>query len=141
MSFILPWSRKPTSKALEASVQRATDEDLATTYSALHLLNPMVFSISTRGSSESVLCLFVLLTLYASLAERWNLAAIMLGVSTHWKIYPAIYGFSCLGVVGGAAQCRGCTDYFSKIVNMRTVRFGMISVSTFFALGAGCYLV
>lgn len=103
----------------------------ATRYSALHMLNPMVFSISTRGSSESVLSLLVLLTLYAALTDRWKTAAVMLGVSTHWKIYPGIYGVACLAVLAKG----------NSIVNWRGVSFGLLSVLTFGILGAGCYLV
>ena len=107
-------------------------ERLATIYSAVHLLNPLVFSISTRGSSESVLSLLVLATLHAAMNERWDLAAVWLGLSTHWKIYPVIYGASALGAL---TQKRGC------IVNAKTIRFGIVSASTFLLLGAACYAV
>ncbi|PFH45573.1 glycosyltransferase family 50 protein [Amanita thiersii Skay4041] len=111
---------------------------LATLYSAVYLLNPLVFSISTRGSSESVLSLFVLLTLHAALCDQWDKAALWLGVSAHWKIYPVIYGVSCLGVVVGASNVG---VRFRSLVNWRTARFPAISAGTFFALGLGCYLI
>ncbi|KAG5636199.1 hypothetical protein H0H81_008869 [Sphagnurus paluster] len=130
--------------------QNARDQEseykaLATLYSAIHLLNPMVFSISTRGSSESVLATFVLLTLYAALRARWNTAAVLLGLSTHWKIYPVIYGVACLGVVGiagsGTRKDQGWKAYLRTLVNARTVQFGVISAGTFVLLGVGCYLI
>ncbi|KAF9061918.1 glycosyltransferase family 50 protein [Rhodocollybia butyracea] len=108
----------------------------ATWYTALHLLNPMVFSISTRGSSESVLSLFVLLTLYDALKDRWNLAAVMLGVSVHWKIYPVIYGFTCISTLASPGN-RGIARY----CNARIIRFGIVSVSTFGLLTGMCYLI
>jgi phosphatidylinositol glycan class M len=115
-------------------------ERKATIYSAVHLLNPLVFSISTRGSSESVLSLFVLLTLYASMKGRWDLSAVLLGLSTHWKIYPIIYGVGCLGVVSGSQrQVRSVNDYVRSIVNLKTLRFALISAGTFILLGVGCY--
>ncbi|KAJ6502378.1 glycosyltransferase family 50 protein [Mycena sanguinolenta] len=114
---------------------------LATLYSALHLLNPLVFTISTRGSSESVLSLFVLLTLYAALKGRWDAAAVALGLSTHWKIYPVVYGVACLGVIGGPPPSSGWKGYFHTLVNPRTIRFTVLSALTFFTLGAACYLV
>lgn len=129
---VLPRSFKMANRSQQDIRERAT------TYAALHLLNPMVFSISTRGSSESVLCLFVLLTLSASLAGRWNVAAMLLGLSTHWKIYPAIYGFSCLAVVGHGA---GRPGYLGTLLNRRTIKFGILSVSTFLVLGGLCYLL
>jgi phosphatidylinositol glycan class M len=113
---------------------------LATVLSAVHLLNPLVFSISTRGSSEAVLSLFVLGTLYAALKERWDLCAVLLGLSTHWKIYPVIYGVGCLGAVGGCGAGRmGIREWFGGVVNRKTVTFGVVSAGTFLVLGLGCY--
>ena len=106
---------------------------LATINSAVHLLNPMVFSISTRGSAESVLSLFVLGTLYAAFKGRWTVAAIMLGLSTHWKIYPGIYGVAMLGAVSNVP------GLFGRLVNARAIRFAMLSALTFALLGVGCY--
>lgn len=137
---ILPLTLSLTSKTKEIQKTKssATSIDkLATMYSTIHFLNPLVFSISTRGSSESVLCLFVLLTLYASLKGRWDLSAILLGLSTHWKIYPIIYGVGCLGIIENSDRNR--TGYFRTIVNPKTIRFTTISALTFLLLGAGCY--
>ena len=123
------------------SHQNTTDlSSLATFYTALHLFNPLVFAISTRGSSESVLALFVLLTLYGALNGRWGTAALMLGLCAHWKIYPIVYGVACLGVVG-AGDNKGNRSYLKTLVNMRTMSFAIISAGTFGVLGAGCYLV
>jgi GPI mannosyltransferase 1 subunit M len=108
---------------------------LATIYSSVHLLNPMVFSISTRGSSESVLSLFVLGTLFAAFKGRWNVAAVMLGLSTHWKIYPVVYGVAMLGAVANASG----GSYLSRLVNAKTIWFTLVSATTFALLGAGCY--
>jgi phosphatidylinositol glycan class M len=123
------------------SQQNISDlSSLATFYTALHLFNPLVFTISTRGSSESVLALFVLLTLYGALNGRWGAAALMLGLCAHWKIYPIVYGVACLGVVG-AGDNKGNKSYLKTLVNTRTVSFAMISAGSFGVLGAGCYLV
>uniref|UniRef100_A0A8H7Y3C7 Small COPII coat GTPase SAR1 n=1 Tax=Psilocybe cubensis TaxID=181762 RepID=A0A8H7Y3C7_PSICU len=117
-------------------------ERLATLYSAVHLLNPLVFSISTRGSSESVLSLFVLLTLYAAVKGRWDMAAALLGLSTHWKIYPVIYGVACLGVVGQREVGSGTRmEYVKTLVNKKTMRFAAVSAGTFGLLGIGCYAI
>ena len=99
-----------------------------------------MFTISTRGSSESVLALLVLLTSYEALKGRWGIAALMLGLSAHWKIYPVVYGVACLGVVGGRDN-KGNKSYLKTLVNMRTVSFAIISAGTFGFLGAACYLV
>jgi len=117
----------------------------ATIYTCIHLLNPLVFTISTRGSSESVLTSLVLLTLYCALKDRWDLAAILLGTSTHWKVFPFIYGVGCLSVVGRHKRRveQGCvlTTWVRTLVNWRTVRFGVVSAGTFVALGTCFYLL
>ncbi|KAI0273595.1 glycosyltransferase family 50 protein [Gloeopeniophorella convolvens] len=124
----------------------------ATLLVALHLLNPFVFSISTRGSSESVLSLFVLLTLFFALRGQWDAAAVLLGLSTHWKIYPVIYGVSCVGVIGAEhrrgdrkMQPRGILakimQYIDAFVTKKTIRFAAISTGTFLALGVLMYSV
>lgn len=64
-------------------------------YAVIHLLNPLVFSILTRGEPESVLALFVLGALHMVLKRRWDTCAVLLGVSTHQKIYPIVYGVRC----------------------------------------------
>lgn len=121
--------------AREQALQRR-----ASFLSASHLFNPLVFTISTRGSSEAVLSLLVLLTLYSALKRRWDAAAILLGLSTHWKIYPFIYGVSCLGVIGSETGAgKGWKGYLGQILNLRTLRFGLLSAATFFSLGALMY--
>jgi GPI mannosyltransferase 1 subunit M len=137
VNHILPFSEPTRDK--KTSEQNEHRERLATIYSALHLLNPMVFSISTRGSSESILVVFVLLTLHCALSDRWYLAAIMLGVSTHWKIYPLVYGAACLAVVGGTGSRSHAS--FSTYVNKKSVMFGAVSVSSFLIMGMGCYVM
>jgi phosphatidylinositol glycan class M len=119
---------------------------------ALHLLNPIVIGISTRGSSESVLSLFVLLTLFYALHGRWDAAAVLLGLSTHWKIYPVIYGVSCVGVIATEHQhdrkddrprgiFPGMIQDIDVFVTSKTVRFAGISAGTFFILGLLMYLM
>ncbi|KAI0957940.1 hypothetical protein AcW1_006166 [Taiwanofungus camphoratus] len=123
--------------AREQALQRR-----ASFLSASHLFNPLVFTISTRGSSEAILSLLVLLTLYSALKRRWDAAAILLGLSTHWKIYPFIYGVSCLGVIGSETGAgKGWKGYLGQILNLRTLRFGLLSAATFFSLGALMYYI
>lgn len=147
LKLILPWvgaNRLGDTKAPAATVgaapQTAQWAAKATLLTAIHLFNPMVFAISTRGSSESVLSLFVLCTLYFSLQDRWDLAAIFLGLSTHWKIYPFIYGVACLCVIGsGTPRNHSLMDGLRRLVNARTIRFAALSVGTFVLLGVMMY--
>jgi GPI mannosyltransferase 1 subunit M len=153
VSVVLPYvpANDKSSKEFEtpSSVQNVTSSrsftSLATLYTSLHLLNPLVFTISTRGSSESILTSLVLLTLYSALQDRWDLAAILLGVSTHWKVFPVIYGVGCLGVIGRHRKGdKGEGELIRRVrtlVNWRTVRFGAISAGTFVVMGVCCYLM
>ena len=147
-SMILPAIRsKPTTQQEPRLASKDNDEDdewtterYATLLVASHLLSPLVFTISTRGSSESVLSLFVLTTLYCALKGKWNSAAVLLGTSTHWKIYPFIYGVACLGVIGGqAGRNTRSGSWLTVMINVRTLRFTALSLATFIGLGAAMY--
>ncbi|RKF62103.1 GPI mannosyltransferase 1 [Erysiphe neolycopersici] len=63
-------------------------------YASVWLLNPMVATISTRGSSEGLLGALVITLLWAVLQRRVKLAGFLLGLAVHFKIYPFIYGAS-----------------------------------------------
>lgn len=58
---------------------------------SIWLLNPMVATISTRGSSEGLLGVMVMALLWAVLRRRIVLAGVLLGLAVHFKIYPFIY--------------------------------------------------
>lgn len=61
-------------------------------YAAIWLLNPMVATISTRGSSEGLLGVLVTALLWAAQTRRSPaLAGLLLGLGVHFKIYPFIY--------------------------------------------------
>ncbi|RLV96165.1 GPI mannosyltransferase 1 [Spathaspora sp. JA1] len=60
--------------------------------SAIWLLNPMVITISTRGSSESILTVMIMLSVYYLLVkDNVIVSGIWLGIAIHFKIYPIIY--------------------------------------------------
>lgn len=58
---------------------------------SLWLLNPMVITISTRGSSESVLTFIIMISVNSLMRQQYIESAIWLGLATHFKIYPIIY--------------------------------------------------
>ena len=70
--------------------------DRALKFASIWLLNPMVATISTRGSSEGLLGMMVVALLWAVLSRRIVLAGVLLGLAVHFKIYPFIYGVSIL---------------------------------------------
>lgn len=65
-------------------------------FASIWLLNPMVATISTRGSSEGLLCTMVVALLSAVIHRRIKLAGVLLGLGVHFKIYPFIYGTSII---------------------------------------------
>lgn len=70
--------------------------DRALKFASIWLLNPMVSTISTRGSSEGLLGVMVVALLWAVLSKRITLVGVLLGLAVHFKIYPFIYGVSIL---------------------------------------------
>ncbi|CZT44649.1 probable GPI mannosyltransferase 1 [Rhynchosporium secalis] len=60
-------------------------------FASIWLLNPMVATISTRGSSEGLLGVMVIALLWAITQKKIFLAGILLGFGVHFKIYPFIY--------------------------------------------------
>ncbi|CAJ2500167.1 Uu.00g030200.m01.CDS01 [Anthostomella pinea] len=65
--------------------------DRACRFASIWLLNPMVATISTRGSSEGLMGVLVTALLWAVLERRVALAGVLLGLGVHFKIYPFIY--------------------------------------------------
>lgn len=70
----------------------AMTRERALKYASIWLLNPMVATISTRGSSEGLLGVMVVALLWAVKRRQTVLAGMLLGLSVHFKIYPFIYG-------------------------------------------------
>jgi phosphatidylinositol glycan class M len=65
-------------------------------YASIWLLNPMVATISTRGSSEGLLGVMSVALLWAVERRKVVLAGVLLGVGVHFKIYPFIFGPSII---------------------------------------------
>ena len=138
-----------TNSAKDAA-SRQDIERRATLYTSIHLLNPLVFSISTRGSSESIIGALVILTLYFALSRRWDAAAFMLGVATHWKIFPVIYAASVVSFLATRREKENVKQvgvmsstirWVTNLVNRETIRFGIISGGTFMVLNFAMYLM
>ncbi|KAK0104215.1 GPI mannosyltransferase 1 [Cadophora gregata f. sp. sojae] len=79
---------------LRSSNKMSTESALK--FASIWLLNPMVATISTRGSSEGLLGVMVIALLWAITQKRIFLAGILLGLGVHFKIYPFIYAPSII---------------------------------------------
>ena len=118
-------------------------------FSCIWLLNPMVATISTRGSSEGLLGVMVVALLWAVTQRRLTLAGILLGLAVHFKIYPFIYGFSitwCLQRPPASSRAESSQGkrpavlrHILDFLTPEQVTFTLVSLSTFTILNAIMY--
>ena len=102
----------------------------STLLSCLWLLNPMVFTISTRGNAESLLCFFILLTFHLVSSNRISLAAIVFGFTVHFKIFPVIYSITFISYF--YRKCNG--SFMTRLLSGQLIKFGLLSAFVFFFL-------
>ena len=119
-------------------------------FAAVWLLNPMVAAISTRGSSEGLLGALVAALLWAVLRRRLDLAALLLGLGVHVKIYPFVYAPAVLWwldgtrTVGSSAAAAGAAPLrpqearlsLRAFVTPARARFAALSLVVFVGLNA-----
>lgn len=60
-------------------------------YASLWLFSPLTINISTRGSSDSLIILLILLVFHELKAERLKWAAVWFGLSVHLRIFPIFF--------------------------------------------------
>ena len=121
-------------------------------FAGIWLLNPMVATISTRGSSEGLLGVMVVGLVWAVMKRRLVLAGGLLGLAVHFKIYPVIYGVSILWSLEkedieakfkqkGKAQGNdgSSIEQIKTFLHRERLAFGITAVATFMALNAVMY--
>jgi phosphatidylinositol glycan class M len=129
---------------------RGLDKERALRFASIWLLNPMVATISTRGSSEGLLGVFVTALLWAVLAKKMVFAGMLLGLAVHFKIYPFIYAASIVWwldesnvgkekrVVKGKSQ-RSILDQVLAFINPQRITLAIFSIIMFAVLNAVMY--
>ncbi|OJD15852.1 hypothetical protein AJ78_03949 [Emergomyces pasteurianus Ep9510] len=127
------------------------DMPRALKYASIWLLNPMVATISTRGSSEGLLGVMVIALLWAVLEKRIMLAGALLGLGVHFKIYPFIYGPSIIWLLGeSGSHVEETSNYYSvrsmanrlrSFLNPSRILFTLTSLSVFSALNLSMYVI
>jgi phosphatidylinositol glycan class M len=70
-------------------IYRITNRNLA--YASLWLFSPVTINISTRGSSDSLIILLILLVFHELKFGRLNWAAVWFGLSVHLRIFPIFF--------------------------------------------------
>lgn len=124
--------------------RRGMERSSALKFASVWLLNPMVANISTRGSSEGLLCVLVMANLWAFETKKISLAGLLLGLSVHFKIYPFIYGASMIWALhenspSSASNATFLQRIFS-FLNRDRLMLLITSLTTFTALNVVMYL-
>jgi phosphatidylinositol glycan class M len=129
---------------------RGMSETRAGAFAALWLWNPMVATISTRGSSEGLLGVLTIALLWAVERRRLNLAAVLLGLGVHFKIYPFIYAVAIvwwmddehLGKQPAKKHSNPTViDSLFGFLSIERIQLAIISLSVFMALNILMYLM
>ncbi|KAK0724718.1 PIG-M-domain-containing protein [Lasiosphaeris hirsuta] len=120
---------------------RPMDAPTARRFAAIWLLNPMVATISTRGSSEGLLGVLVMALLWAVMARRVTLAGLLLGFGVHFKIYPFIYAPAIVWWMdrermagSGAVAPAKLPNRIMKLITPARIRLAVVSLVTFLGL-------
>ncbi|KAK3989724.1 PIG-M-domain-containing protein [Cladorrhinum sp. PSN332] len=109
-------------------------------FAAIWLLNPMVATISTRGSSEGLLGVLVAALLWSVLSNRIALAGLLLGFGVHFKIYPFIYAPAIIWRMGRTAPpSPGIASRILGFITLPRIQLTIISLSTFILLNLSMY--
>ncbi|KKY17981.1 putative gpi mannosyltransferase [Phaeomoniella chlamydospora] len=112
--------------------KRGFQERQALVYSSIWLLNPMVATISTRGSSEGLLCVIVVALLWAASEGNVPLAGMLLGFGVHFKIYPFIYGPSILWTLSSEGSMGLKASFIEKSLHFLNPRRVLLVFSALF---------
>lgn len=94
-------------------------------WSAVLLLNPIVFNMSTRGSSDSLASALLLSAIYYLKKNKIEKAGILFGFAVHFRIYPIIYALSFYLWINKEQK-----SFFTY----KRLKFALISGGTFISL-------
>ncbi|KAL7275361.1 GPI mannosyltransferase 1 [Rhizina undulata] len=118
------------------------EERRALKFASIWLLNPMVATISTRGSSEGLLGVMVVALLWASMGKRVWLSGVLLGLVVHFKLYPVIYAPAIVWWMGSDREDKKEKNLVQKALGFFTLErivFALVALATFFGLNFVMY--
>lgn len=131
---------------LQSSYRLSKERALA--FASIWLLNPMVATISTRGSSEGLLGVLSATLLWAVLKRKVALAGVVLGFAVHFKIYPFIYASSIVWWLDddhlrrsmvSAKKRNDMPGIVKSFLNPARIELALCSLGTFIGLNAAMY--
>lgn len=106
-------------------------------YVSTWLLNPIIINVSTRGNAESIISLFVMLSLWAVIEGKIVIGAIAFGLSVHLKIYPIIYSFAIFFFIDHQKSL----PILSGIFSTNRMKLFLWSAGTFLGVTAWMYFI
>ncbi|KAG5931998.1 GPI mannosyltransferase 1 [Claviceps pazoutovae] len=135
--------------------KRGMSAERAGGFASLWLWNPMVATMSTRGSAEGLLGVLTVALLWAVEGQCFVLAGVVLGLGVHFKIYPFIWAPAILwwmdrenlgGSRTGKAACayddaRGICARVMRFVSWERIKFVVVSLGTFMGLNVLMYWI
>ncbi|KAG5915399.1 GPI mannosyltransferase 1 [Claviceps africana] len=132
--------------------QRGMRADRAAAFASLWLWNPMVATISTRGSAEGLLGVLTMALLWAVESRSFVLAGGFLGLAVHFKIYPFIWAPAMLwwmdrenlGRPGTTPSCSPPRSPAARVVafvSRERITLVLVSLATFVALNSLMYTI
>eukprot|EP00750_Incisomonas_marina_P016836 INCI19590.2.p1 GENE.INCI19590.2~~INCI19590.2.p1 ORF type:complete len:452 (-),score=35.91 INCI19590.2:470-1825(-) len=84
----------PSSHARSVKGVAATDSEFmlqANYWGLVWLFNPLAMNMSSRGNADAVVLAMVLGTIALLNRRKWSFAAVLFGLSVHFRIYPIVY--------------------------------------------------
>lgn len=100
----------------------------------------MVATISTRGSSEGLLGVMVVAMLWAAVERKVVLSGVLLGLATHFKIYPVIYA-PAMVLAMEPDNTASILGFISGFITLRRIKFGLAALGTFLALNLAMWMI
>ncbi|KAK6464239.1 GPI mannosyltransferase 1 [Scheffersomyces coipomensis] len=126
------------SKLLQISKTSKISHSKALILSSIWLLNPMVITISTRGSSESVLTVMIMASVYFLMKDNIFISALWMGLAIHFKIYPIIYLTAIAYYLSNKSK-PFINIPILNLLNVKNIQFILVSLSVFSILNAMMY--
>lgn len=126
--------------------KRGVGVEAAGGFAALWLWNPMVATISTRGSSEGLLGVLTMALLWAVEERKVGLAGAVLGLAVHFKIYPFIYAAAIVWWMDdermgkpAAKKPASISEAVTRFCSPERVKLTVVSLATFVGLNLIMY--
>lgn len=110
------------------------DKGRALKFASIWLLNPMVATISTRGSSEGLLGVMVVGLVWAAMKRKAITTGVLLGLAVHFKIYPVVYGPAILWWMEDRKMGQTIIQKVFGFFTVSRIKFGLSALVTFLGL-------